>query len=66
MAINTFVEQLCLGEEFGFVSLWGCLIDRVDMYTMDGIHLTGNGAVVFVDELSTAVDSGMGRINNIV
>ena len=66
MAINTFVEQLCLEEEFGFVSLWGCLIDRVYMYTMDGIHLTGKGSVVFVDELSAAVDSGMGRINNIV
>ena len=31
----------------------------------DGLHLSGKGAAVFVDELSAAVDSGMGRIKNI-
>ena len=33
------------------------------MYTRDGLHLSGKGAAVFADELSAAVDSGMGNIN---
>ena len=32
------------------------------MYIKDGLRLSGNGAAVFVDELSAAVDSGMGSI----
>ena len=28
----------------------------------DGLHLSGKGAAVFVDELSEAVESGMGSI----
>ena len=35
------------------------------MYMKDGFHLSGKGAAVFADELSTAVDSGMGSITNI-
>ena len=35
------------------------------MYMRDGLHLSGKGAVMFADELSAAVDSGMGSINNI-
>ena len=35
------------------------------MYMRDGLHLTGKGAAVFADELSAAVDSGMGSITNI-
>ena len=31
----------------------------------DGIHLNGQGATVFADELSAAVDSGMGSITYI-
>ena len=34
------------------------------MFMKDGLHLSGKGAAVFVDELSAA-DSGMGSINNI-
>ena len=30
----------------------------------DGLHLSGKGAAVFVDEISAAVDSGMGSITN--
>ena len=33
--------------------------------TRDGLHLSGKGAAVFVDELSAAVDSGMGSIKYI-
>ena len=31
----------------------------------DGLHLSGKGAAVFADELSAAVDSGMGSIKDI-
>ena len=34
------------------------------MYNKDGLHLSGKGAAVFADELSAAVDSGMGSITN--
>ena len=36
------------------------------MFMGDGYHLIEKGATVFADELSAAVDSGMGSINNIV
>ena len=32
------------------------------MYMRDGLHFSGMGAVVFADELSAAVDSGMGSM----
>ena len=32
------------------------------MYMKDGLHLSGKGAAVFADELSAAVESGMGSI----
>ena len=35
------------------------------MYTRNGLHLSVEGAAVFVDELLAAVDSGMGSITNI-
>ena len=31
----------------------------------DGLRLSGKGAAVFADELSAAVDSGMGTMTNI-
>ena len=31
----------------------------------DGLHLSGKGAAMFADELTAAVDSGMGSIQNI-
>ena len=36
------------------------------MYMRDGLQTSGTGAAVFVDELSEAVDSGMGSLTNIV
>ena len=62
MAFNTLVQQLCREEEVGFVDLWGCFVGRADMYMTDGLYLNGKGAAVFADELSAAVDSGMGSI----
>ena len=35
------------------------------MYMRDRLHLSGKGAVVFADELPTAVDSDKGSITNI-
>ena len=32
------------------------------MYMRDGLHLSGNGAAVFADELSAAVDSSIENI----
>ena len=45
--------------------MWGCFVGRAYIYTRDGLHVSGKGAAVFVDELSAAVDSGMGSITNI-
>ena len=60
------VQQQCREEEVGFVDLWGCFVGRVDMIMRDdGLHLSGKGAAVFADELSAAVDSGMGSIKDI-
>ena len=36
-----------------------------DMYMRNGLHLSRKNAAVFADELSAAVDSGMGSIRNI-
>ena len=60
MAINTLVQQLCREEEVGFVGMfcWG----GAEIYMRDGLHLSGKGAAVFADELSEAVESGMGSI----
>ena len=35
------------------------------MYMKVGLHLSGKGATVFADELSAAVDSGMGTMTTI-
>ena len=45
--------------------LWGCFVGGADIYMRDGLYLSGKGAAVFADELSEAVESGMGSIKNI-
>ena len=35
------------------------------MYMKDGLYLNGNGAAVFADKLSAAVDSDLGTMTNI-
>ena len=65
MAINTLVQQLCREEEVGIVDLWGCFVGRTDMCMRYVLHLSGKGAPVFPDELSSAVESGMESITNI-
>ena len=51
MTINTLVYQLCRKDEVGFVYVPGCFVWRVHMFTRDGLHPCGKGAVVFADEL---------------
>ena len=45
--------------------MWGSVIGRADMYMRNRRYLIGMGAAVFADEISAAVDSGMGNITNI-
>ena len=35
------------------------------MFVRDGLHLSGNGAAVFTDELLGTVDTGMGSMKSI-
>ena len=44
------VQKLCGEEEIGFVDVWGGFFGRAEMYTMDGLHLSGKGAVIFVHD----------------
>ena len=39
-------------------ALWG----KEDMYTRDGLHLSGKGAAVFAEGLSGTVASGLGKV----
>ena len=61
VAINTLVQQLCREEK---VELWVSIVGRAGVYIRDGLHLRGKGAAMFADELSAAVDCGMGSIQH--
>ena len=56
IAINMLVLQTFREKEVGFVDFWGCCLGMTDMYKRDGLHLSGNDADVFANELSAAVD----------
>ena len=61
MAIKILVQKQCREEEVGFVGMF-CW----DGYVHEGwASSKWKGAAVFVDELSAAVDSGMGSITYI-
>ena len=53
------VQQLCEGEEVGFVELWR---KTECTWEIDGLHLSGKGAAVFADGLSGAVARGLCNI----
>ena len=59
MAINALVEQMC-EEGFGYVDLLGYCVGKEDMYMRDGLHLSGNGAAVFSENLLRSMDNGTG------
>ena len=44
------------------MDLWGCFVGRAYTHMRVGLHLSGKGVAVFVDELSAAFDSGFGSI----
>ena len=55
MAVNGMATQLCREEEVGFVDLWDSFVGKEEMYSRDGLHISGKGAAVFADGLSGAV-----------
>ena len=62
MAVNGMVKQLCREEEVGFVDLWDSFMGKEEMYSRDGLHLSGKGAAVFAEVLSGAVACGLGKV----
>ena len=44
MAFNGMVKQLCREDEVGFVDLWDSFVGKDEMYLIDGLHLSGQGA----------------------
>ena len=45
------------------MDLWDSFVEKEEMYVRDGLHLSGKGAAVFAEELSGAVDSGLGKVS---
>ena len=62
MAVKGMVKGLCKKDEVGYVDLWYSFVGKEEMYTRDGLHLSGKGAVVFAEGLSRAVASGLGKV----
>ena len=62
MAVNGMVMQLCREQEVGFVDLWDSFMGKEEMYSRDGLHLSGKGAAVFAEGLSGAVACGLGKV----
>ena len=62
MAINGMVKRLCKEEDVGYVDLWDSFVGKEEMYSRDGLHLSGKGAAVFAEGLSGAVASGLGKV----
>ena len=56
------VKQLCREVEVGFVDLWDSFLGKEEMYSRDGLHLSGNGAAVFEEGLSGAVVCSLGKV----
>ena len=61
-AVNGIVKQLCREEEVGFVDLWDSFVVKEEIYSRDGLHLSGKGAAVFAEGLSGAVACGLGKV----
>ena len=63
MAVNGMVKRLCKEEGVRYVDLWDNFVGKEEMYARDGLHLSGKGAAVFVEGLSGAVASGLGKVS---
>ncbi len=44
------------------MDLWDSFVGKKEMYSRDGLHLSGKGAAVFAEGLSMAVASGLGEV----
>ena len=62
MAVKGMVKRLCKEGEVRYLGLWDSFVGKEEMYVRDGLHLSGNGAVVFAEGLSGAVASGLGKV----
>ena len=62
MAINGMMKRLCKEEDVGYVDLWERFVGIEGMYAREGMHLSGKGAAAFVEGLSGAVASGLGKV----
>ena len=62
MAINGMTKRLCEEEDVGYVDLWDSFVGIEELYTRDGLHLSGKGAAAFAEGLSGAVASGLGKV----
>ena len=56
------LKQLCREEEVGFVDWWDSFVGKEEMYSRDGLHLSGKGAAVFAEGLSGASACGFGQV----
>ena len=62
MAIIALVKQLFEEKEVGFMDLWDGFVEKEEMFTRDGLHLSGKGAAFLADGLKGAVGSGLGNV----
>ena len=60
--LNGMVKQLCRDEDVGFVDVWDSFVGKEEMYSRDGLHLSGKGASVFAEGLSGAVVCALGKV----
>ena len=63
MVINTQVQKVCMEGDVGFVKMWLNFVGRDDLFTRDGLHLTGKDVAVLGCEFVRVVDEGTGTIN---
>ena len=48
------VKQLCREDEVGFVNCWDNFAGKEEMYSRDGLHLSGKGDAVFAEGMARA------------
>ena len=61
IAINILVKLLCEEEDVVFVDLWEDFVGKQEMFTSDGLHLSGKGPAVLAEGLPGAVASDLGK-----
>ena len=51
IAVNGMVRRLCKEEEVGYVDLWDSFVGKDELYSRDGLRLSGKGVAVFAEGL---------------